>query len=165
MPEAQICLLCSSFDQPIPVECLGLGSFKDEPASRRGENGSSRLLSITKPSYPVFPFTIFHRLDVKRRYTFYAERENLRRKWHEVLIDTIAVRQTACDGNKWYAPEVIDDKTFVSRAPSVPSGNTAHFTGRIIAATTFGGFAYSFYFVLFMRASRGSLKLSPASPT
>lgn len=132
----------SPLDKPIPVECLGLGNFKDEPSSRREENGSSRLLSsITKPSRPIYPFTIFHRLDVKRRYTFYVEKETLRTKWHEAFIDAMAVRQTERDVNKWYAPDVIDDGTFVSKTPSVPTDSTAHFTGRIMSATTFGEIA------------------------
>ena len=130
----QICLPCLLFRKPIPLECLGLGSFKDEQVSRREENGTSRLLSITKPSHPVFPFTIFHRLDVKRRYTFYVERENLRTRWHEMLVDTLAVRQTERDVNRWYVPEVVDNVTFVSRTPGVPGDSTAHFTGRIAAS-------------------------------
>jgi hypothetical protein len=53
----------------------------------------------------------------------------------------MAVRQTERDVNKWYAPDAIDDGTFVSRTPSVPTDSAAHFTGRIITATTFGEFA------------------------
>lgn len=130
--------------QPIPLECLGLGSFKDEPASRRDDSGSGRLLtSMMKPSRPAYPFTVFHRLDVKRRYTFYSERETLRTKWHDILVDAMAVRQTERDVNKWYAPETIDDGTFVSRTAAVPSSTKAYFSGRITGSATWGKIAQS----------------------
>lgn len=125
--------------QPIPLECLGVGSFKDEPASRRDESGSGRLLSsIIKPSRPAYPFTVFHRLDVKRRYTFYTEHESIRTKWQEAIIDAMAVRQTERDVNKWYVPEVIDDGTFLSRTAMVPSTSKGYFSGKITGSATWG---------------------------
>ncbi|KAF8312518.1 hypothetical protein DL93DRAFT_2229023 [Clavulina sp. PMI_390] len=132
--------------RPIPLECLGLGSFKDAPVSRKEENGSGRLSSFitSRPSHQVFPFTVFNRLDVKRRYTFYVDRENLRTKWYEAFVDAMAVRNIQLDVNKWYAPEVIDDGVFVTRTLSVPSNSQTYFSGQISGAATWleGGRTY-----------------------
>ena len=75
-----------------------------------------------------------------------------------MLVDALAVRQTERDVNRWYVPEVVDNVTFVSRTPVVPGDSTAHFTGRIAAATTFGGFTSMFFaFGFFIQASHGPI--------
>lgn len=59
---------------------------------------------------------MFHRLDVKRRYTFYCERETIRSNWHEAIVDAMGVRNTEREVNKvrkdyvqwsWVALELI----------------------------------------------------------
>ena len=75
-----------------------------------------------------------------------------------MLIDTLAVRQTERDVNRWYVPEVVDNVTFVSRTSGMPGDSTAHFTGRIVAATSFGGFTLmSSAFGFFIQASHGPI--------
>ena len=85
------------------MDCLGLGSFTDAPESRREERegGSLRIINaLTMPSHPVFPFTVFHKLDFQRRYTFYAESEASRKRWYDTLVDAMGVRRAQQDVNK-----------------------------------------------------------------
>ncbi|KAF9507500.1 hypothetical protein BS47DRAFT_1366615 [Hydnum rufescens UP504] len=129
--------------RPIPLECLGLGSFKDAPENRREESeGGSRFLdALIKPTKPVHPFTIFHKLDFRRRYTFYAHSEASRLKWYDTLVDAIGVRKAYLDANRlaepyetlhtqWYSPDILDDA-------KVPPDSRKDFSGRIVGATTF----------------------------
>ena len=93
--------------KPVPLECLGLGSFKDPAENRReeSESGSRLLHALTRPTKPTYPFTVFHKLDIKRRYTFYAQTEASRSKWYDTLVDAIGVRKAQLDANRVRNPQ------------------------------------------------------------
>ncbi|KAF8339639.1 uncharacterized protein EI90DRAFT_3117436 [Cantharellus anzutake] len=124
--------------RPLPLDCMGLGKFADPPESRKEEGGGSSLrIFSSSPSKAVYPFTVFHKCDVQRRYTFYTHSETSRIQWYETIFNALGVRKAHQDGNKWFAPTTIDDNTFRSPTIKVPSNSKATFTGRITSAATF----------------------------
>jgi hypothetical protein len=98
----------TSLGKPIPVECLGLGNFDGTPENKRFDDGNGFMGALTKSTRPMYPFAIFHRLDVKRRYTFYVERESVREKWREVFVDALAIRRVDRDVNKVRDNKLVD---------------------------------------------------------
>ncbi|KAF8506144.1 hypothetical protein BU17DRAFT_101003 [Hysterangium stoloniferum] len=125
--------------RPIPLEYLRLGPFNGPTDSRREERpeGGGLFQSIIKPTRPMFPLVIYHASSPARRYTLYASSEALRKKWKEVLSDTLGVRKAVMDANKWFATDSIDDGSFRWRTVNVPSSSRELFTGKISSATVF----------------------------
>jgi len=90
----------------------------------------------SSPTKSAYPFTVFHKFDMQRRYTFYAPSEISRSRWYETFIDALGVRKAQQDANKWFAPITIDDVTFRFQTNKAPISQTT-FTGRITSAATF----------------------------
>ncbi|KAH8118065.1 hypothetical protein DFH11DRAFT_1808798 [Phellopilus nigrolimitatus] len=125
--------------RPIPLEFLRLGQF-DEPAEARKERSDEgglldNLRSHTRPQYP---FTVYHSAaKLTRRYTLYTNTEAARNKWHDALVNAIAIHKVQRDANKWFAPNTVNDGVFRVRSVRVPPTSTELFTGAITAAAIF----------------------------
>ncbi|EGN99254.1 hypothetical protein SERLA73DRAFT_168758 [Serpula lacrymans var. lacrymans S7.3] len=102
--------------RPLPLEFLRLGSF-DAPLENRKERSEEGGLldSFRAQSKPVYPFTVFHAASKgSRRYTLYAVSEAVRKKWRDAMVDAMGVHNARRDGNKWFAPQPLDDGFFRS---------------------------------------------------
>lgn len=86
--------------KPLPLDCMGLGKFTEPPETRKDEGGNSMRIFGNSPTKNAYPFTVFHKFDVQRRYTFYARSELSRSKWYETFVDTLGVRKAQQDANK-----------------------------------------------------------------
>ncbi|KAI5122312.1 hypothetical protein M0805_002388 [Coniferiporia weirii] len=125
--------------RPIPLEFLRLGQFDQPAESRREKSEEGGLLdSLRYQTRPQYPFTIYHAAaKLTRRYTMCTNTEASRRKWQDALLNTIAIHQARRDGNRWFAPNTIDDGVFRLRNTRVTSTPIEAATGEITAAETF----------------------------
>src|SRR5258707_903084 len=98
-PQLPSSFICQSIQSSLPLDCLGLGKFTDPPETRKEEGGSLRIFG-SSPTKSVYPFTVFHKFDVQRRYTFCAPSELSRCQWYETFVDTLGVRKAQQDANK-----------------------------------------------------------------
>jgi hypothetical protein len=88
--------------QPIPLECLRLASFDDEPEEVRQAQqprpGLFRgMLSCCSslPPEPMYPFTIYHAAaKITRRHTLYTLTATERNRWRTALDDAIEARKS-----------------------------------------------------------------------
>lgn len=122
--------------RPTPLEYLRLGDF-DSPAENRKEKPDDRgILDSLRSHYrPVFPFTVYHASAKSTRgYTLYANTEAARKKWKDLLLDTLTVRRVRQEGNMFFAPHDIDNGTFRFSTNNI-SASIAHKTkGKITTA-------------------------------
>jgi hypothetical protein len=87
--------------QPIPLECLRLASFNDEPEIRQVQQPKPgffrQTLSCCSSSAPepLYPFTIYHAAaKITRRYTLYTQTATERNRWRSALDDAIEARKS-----------------------------------------------------------------------
>ncbi|EJD06594.1 uncharacterized protein FOMMEDRAFT_17102 [Fomitiporia mediterranea MF3/22] len=135
--------------RPIPLEYLRLGQFDQPSENRKDRSEEGGLLdSLRYQTRQQYPFTIYHAAaKASRRYTLYTNTEAARRKWRDVLTETMAIHQARQDANKWFAPSTIDDGVFRVRSPRIPLSSTELFTGAITAAATFVSGGKNFFIV------------------
>jgi len=127
--------------KPIPLECLRLASFDDEPEVRKvpNEQSSKWLGSRAQPSPTVisYPFTIYHSAaKITRRHTVYTHSATERNRWKTSLDGAIEARKSQEDP-KLYAPQVINDGGFFRIAPRILLNREALYTGPITCAALF----------------------------
>lgn len=133
--------------KPLPLDCMGLGKFTEPPETRKEEGGSSMRIFGNSPTKNAYPFTVFHKFDVQRRYSFYARSEISRSKWYETFVDTLGVRKAQQDANKWFVPTAIDYTTFRSQTTKAPPISETAFTGQITSAATFANDGRNYFVV------------------
>lgn len=88
--------------QPIPLEYLRLASFEGAPDSRKTSRpDDAGILDTLRSHYrPIYPFTVYHASAKSlRRYTLFTTTEAARKKWHDALLDALAVREARQEGN------------------------------------------------------------------
>jgi len=86
--------------QPIPLAFLRLGSFEDQPESRKEKNEEGGLFNFQSQNVPIYPFTVYHAANrMARRYTLYATSEAVRKKWHTAFVDHMGVYKVRHDSN------------------------------------------------------------------
>ncbi|KDQ19256.1 hypothetical protein BOTBODRAFT_51700 [Botryobasidium botryosum FD-172 SS1] len=142
--------------RPIPIGYLRIGPF-ELPAESRKESdrsdldsisseggGGSILDSLRAPTRPVYPFMIYHAKSTDRRYTFYADSEEIRKKWKQAFVETIGIWRAEQEANKVFALEKLTDGFFRTRTALVPETTKVLFLGRITSAASFftGGQTY-----------------------
>ncbi|GLB40420.1 putative CNH domain containing protein [Lyophyllum shimeji] len=125
--------------RPLPLSYLRLGSFTDPPETRREKPEDGRLLdSFRSSTVTVYPFTIYHASSRStRRYTFYVASEGIRKRWHSVLVDAIAVHKARQEGNMWFYQRSLTDRFFRVMGPKVPYGSNIRLSGRVTSAVSF----------------------------
>ncbi|CDO75557.1 hypothetical protein BN946_scf184883.g19 [Trametes cinnabarina] len=128
--------------RPIPLEYLRLGMFDSPPENRKekAEEGSGLLDRVRSRYRPMYPFTIYHASSkMHRRYTLYAPSEETRKRWHDALVETMAIRQIRQESNMLFATHVVNEGFFRYAAFGTAAyGAGSHYTGRINAATELG---------------------------
>ncbi|KAJ3767629.1 hypothetical protein FB446DRAFT_707669, partial [Lentinula raphanica] len=114
--------------RPLYLSFLCLGSFNSPPETRKERSKDGNVLSgLLYQSTPLYPFTIYHEASKQsRRYTLYAASEAIRTKWHNFLLDAIAV-------HKYFAPDTLS-RQFFRTGGSLNGGKGA---GKVIAAVPF----------------------------
>ncbi|THH06430.1 hypothetical protein EW145_g4099 [Phellinidium pouzarii] len=127
--------------RPIPLEFLRLGQF-DEPSESRKEKSEEGgiLESLRFQTRPQYPFTVYHAAaKLARRYTFYTNSEAARNKWHDELVNAIAVHDVRRDVNKLSGLHRVPSTMicFAYEAYTSPPTSAELFTGDVTAATTF----------------------------
>ncbi|KAI8980170.1 hypothetical protein BD414DRAFT_493849 [Trametes punicea] len=134
--------------RPIPLEYLRLGMFDSPPENRKekAEEGSGLLDRVRSRYRQMYPFTIYHASSkMNRRYTLYAASEEMRKRWHDALVETIAIRQIRQESNMLFAPHVINEGFFKYAALGTAAyGAGSHYTGRINAATELSSGSHKF---------------------
>ncbi|KAI9060664.1 hypothetical protein FKP32DRAFT_1613628 [Trametes sanguinea] len=134
--------------RPIPLEYLRLGQFDGPPENRkeRAEEGSGLLDRVRSRYRPMYPFTIYHASSkMHRRYTLYAPSEEVRKRWRDALVETIAIRQIRQESNMLFATHVVNEGFFKYAALGTAAyGAGAHYTGRINAATELSSGSHKF---------------------
>jgi hypothetical protein len=88
--------------QPIPLECLRLASFNDEPEVREQHLGLFKRVGSGFRSSPtkerMHPFTIYHAAaKMTRRYTLYTKSKTERNEWNVALEAAIEARKSQQD--------------------------------------------------------------------
>ncbi|KAL7279187.1 hypothetical protein ACG7TL_007027 [Trametes sanguinea] len=134
--------------RPIPLEYLRLGQFDGPPENRkeRAEEGSGLLDRVRSRYRPMYPFTIYHASSkMHRRYTLYAPSEEVRKRWRDALVETIAIRQIRQESNMLFATHVVNEGFFKYAALGTAAyGAGSHYTGRINAATELSSGSHKF---------------------
>lgn len=65
-----------------------------------GADDGRLLESLRFKMKPLYPFTVYHAASkMSRRYTLYANSEEIRKKWKDALEDTIAVHKARQEAN------------------------------------------------------------------
>lgn len=126
----------SVVSRPIPLEYLRLATFSSPPEIRKEKitNGTifDAFRNIQKPMYP---FTIYHAsAKMNRRYTLYADSEEIRQEWHALLVDALGVRKVQQEANMWFAPHVVSEGFFKDPRTLYTPGE---FTGKAVTAAPF----------------------------
>ncbi|KAJ3714271.1 hypothetical protein C8R42DRAFT_255481 [Lentinula raphanica] len=121
--------------RPLYLSFLRLGSFNSPPETRKERSKDGNVLSgLLYQSTPLYPFTIYHEASKQsRRYTLYAASEAIRTKWHNFLLDAIAVHKVRQEGNMYFAPDTLS-RQFFRTGGSLNGGKGA---GKVIAAVPF----------------------------
>ncbi|KAJ3913880.1 hypothetical protein F5877DRAFT_83360 [Lentinula edodes] len=114
--------------RPLYLSFLRLGSFSSPPETRKEHPKDGSVLSgLLYQSTPLYPFTIYHEASKQsRRYTLYVANESIRKKWHNFLLDAIAV-------HKYFSPDALSRQFF--RISGSSNGNKN--PGRINAVVPF----------------------------
>ncbi|CCM01400.1 uncharacterized protein FIBRA_03451 [Fibroporia radiculosa] len=124
----------SVVSRPIPLEYLRLAAFDSAPEHRKEKTEEGGFLdSFRARLVPVYPFTVYHAsAKMTRRYTLYADSENLRKKWYDKLQDAIGVRKVQQEANMWFAPQVMNNGFFKYSTSMIHSNGS--YPGKITAA-------------------------------
>ncbi|KAF7424638.1 hypothetical protein PC9H_009946 [Pleurotus ostreatus] len=119
--------------KPIHLSYLRLASFSGPPETRRekAEDTGGILDSLRRVDVALYPFTVYHASSRStRRYTFYVTSEALRQKWHNALLDTLAVNRVRDEASMWFLQKTMNDRFFRSFITSTPA--SSEISGRII---------------------------------
>ncbi|KAJ3865305.1 hypothetical protein EV359DRAFT_72510 [Lentinula novae-zelandiae] len=121
--------------RPLYLSFLRLGSFSAPPETRKEHPKDGSVLSgLLYQSTPLYPFTIYHEASKQsRRYTLYVANESIRKKWHNFLLDAIAVHKVRQEGNMYFSPDALSRQFF--RISGGSNGNKN--PGRINAVVPF----------------------------
>ncbi|KAJ4494966.1 hypothetical protein C8J55DRAFT_109545 [Lentinula edodes] len=121
--------------RPLYLSFLRLGSFSSPPETRKEHPKDGSVLSgLLYQSTPLYPFTIYHEASKQsRRYTLYVANESIRKKWHNFLLDAIAVHKVRQEGNMYFSPDALSRQFF--RISGSSNGNKN--PGRINAVVPF----------------------------
>jgi hypothetical protein len=127
--------------RPIPLECLELASFDNEPEVRKQDlsmlkrAGSCFRLSPTKEQ--MYPFTIYHSAaKITRRYTLYAKSKRELNSWKDALESAIKARKSQQDPRMLYEPQVFNDD-FFKISPRIQFTRGINYTGSVVCAASF----------------------------
>src|SRR6266850_4206584 len=87
----------------MPLECLRLASFDDEPEVQKQDQSIFRRIGSCTSSPTtklVFPFTIYHvAAKITRRHTLYAESATERNRWKDALKEAVETRKAKQNDN------------------------------------------------------------------
>lgn len=127
--------------RPIPLECLRLTSFDDEPEIRKHHLGLLKRVGSCFFSSPtkeqMYPFTIYHiAARITRRYTLYTKSGTERNRWYVTLESAINARKSQVYARMLYEPNMLNDG-FFKTPPRIQFNRGTHYTGRIACAASF----------------------------
>ncbi|KAJ8072495.1 hypothetical protein PM082_016054 [Marasmius tenuissimus] len=121
--------------RPLSLSYLRLGPFDSPPETRKEHKTGGTLSGLLYQNVPVYPFTVYHAANtLGRRYTLYVASDAIRQKWRAAFLDAMAVHQARQEGNMFFVPQTLTQKTF---RVSPPRQGSAEVTGRITASVPF----------------------------